>query len=362
MIRSLLSAGLVLALTVVAGVVHAQDGDVEAARANFNRGVELYGQSDYQGALASFQEAYRIRPHPAVRVNMANCYDHLSRPVEAIFHFEHYLTEMGRNAPAPQRREVEQALVSLRQRVGRVALHIAPDGATVRIDDAEERRSPVLEDVVLTAGSHRVVVSLNGFRTETRTVEVAGGREVNLDVRLERGADPTIAQPVNPQPTFNPQQDPGQQASTQQQPTAEPVVVEGAGGDTSSGGGLHLTTPTIVVASVSAGAIVIACITGALASGANSDFDRDVARANDPSLSDADRNAAIRQGRDDASRANSLATVTDVLGIAGALGLGVAVTMFFLSGSEDHPDTQARVVAAPMLSHDTAGIAVRGSF
>ena len=73
-------------------------------------------------------------------------------------------------------------------------------------------------------------------------------------------------------------------------------------------------------------------------------------------------NAAIRQGHNDASRANTLATVTDVLGVAGAIGVGVAVTMFFLSGDEGHPHSQARIIAAPMLSQDTAGVAVRGSF
>lgn len=359
MIRSLLAAGLILALSLGAGIVHAQDGDIEEARANFNRGVELYGQSDYQGALAAFQEAYRIRPHPAVRVNMANCYDHLSRPVEAIFHFEHYLSEMGRNAPAPQRREVEQALTSLRQRVGRVALHVAPDGATVRIDDAEERRTPVLEDVVLTAGTHRVVVSLNGYRTETRTIDVTGGREVSFDLRLERGAAPTIATPVTPQRPVEPE--PMVQSNPQPGPTQEPNVVEPTHEEESSGG-FHLTTPTIVVASVSAGAIVIACITGALANGANSDFDRDVARANDSSLTEQERNAAIRQGHDDAARANNLATATDILGIAGAVGVGVAVTMFFLSSNDSHPDSQARIVAAPMFSQTTAGVSVRGSF
>ncbi|MBK8170548.1 MAG: PEGA domain-containing protein [Sandaracinaceae bacterium] len=371
MIRHMLAAGLFFALTLGAGIALAQDAEVEQARANFNHGVELYGASDYTGALASFQEAYRLRPHPTVRVNMANCYDHLNRPVEAIFHFEHYLSESGRNAPAQQRREVETALVALRQRVGQLTLRIAPDGATVRIDDTEERRAPVLEPVTLTAGTHHITVTLNGYRSEARTIEVEGGHGADLALRLERGAEPTIAT----NPAQNPLgQTPGQSRGdngvtthdlpdatiTSETRTPNADQLEQAENDRNTG--LHMTTTTWIVGGVSAGAIVIACITGAMASGANADFDEDVARANDTSLSEAERNAAIRAGHSDASRANTLATVTDVLGIAGAIGVGVAVTMFFLSG-DDHPDQQqARVVAAPMFSQDSAGVTVRGSF
>lgn len=365
MFRSLLAAGLLFALILSTSLADAQDASVDQARANFQRGVELYNTADYAGALAAFQEAYRIRPHPTVRVNIANCYDHLGRPVEAIFHFEHYLSESGRNAQPQQRRDVEQALTALRQRIAQVNLHVSPDGATVRIDDAEERRAPVLDPVTLTAGTHRIVVSMNGFRTDTRIVEITGGRSTELDVNLERGASTTVATNPNPTIATGPAPEPRTQAEIRTDSPSLPPVSESREElppDEEPSSGMHMTTATWVVGGVSAGAIVIACITGAMASSANSDFDSDVARANNTSLSESERNAAIRAGHSDASRASTLATVTDVLGIAGAIGIGAAVTMFILSGN-DHPDQQqAHIMAVPAFSHDSAGVAVRGSF
>lgn len=366
MFRSLLAAGLLFALILSTSLADAQDASVDQARANFQRGVELYNAADYSGALAAFQEAYRIRPHPTVRVNIANCYDHLGRPVEAIFHFEHYLSESGRNAQPQQRRDVEQALTALRQRIAQVNLHVSPDGATVRIDDAEERRAPVLDPVTLTAGTHRIVVSMNGFRTDTRIVEITGGRSTELDVNLERGASTTVATNPNPTVATGPAPEPGTQTEAHTgtprfAPESE-TRLELPPPDGPPSSGMHMTTATWVVGGVSAGAIVIACITGAMASSANSDFDSDVARANNTSLSESERNAAIRAGHSDASRASTLATVTDVLGIAGAIGIGAAVTMFILSGN-DHPDQQqAHIMAVPAFSRDSAGVAVRGSF
>ena len=137
----------------------AQDDDareIEQARAEFNRGVERYQAQDWRGALEAFQEAYRLRPHPSVRVNMANCYEQLDRPMEAIFHFERFIAESGNDITPEQRRDVQAALGRLRRTVGELSLRISPDGAQVRIDGAETRRAPITEVVRLAAGPHTV--------------------------------------------------------------------------------------------------------------------------------------------------------------------------------------------------------------
>jgi tetratricopeptide (TPR) repeat protein len=78
----------------------AQD-DTARARTEFQRGVELFQGSDYQRALDAFQEAYRLAPHASVRLNIANCYEQLGRPVEALFHFEHSTISRRPITPRP---------------------------------------------------------------------------------------------------------------------------------------------------------------------------------------------------------------------------------------------------------------------
>ena len=63
-----------------------------------------------------------------VRVNIANSYERLSRPLEALVHFERFLVEATSASPQ-QRREVETAIRRLRQLVGAIEVHVVPDGA-----------------------------------------------------------------------------------------------------------------------------------------------------------------------------------------------------------------------------------------
>ena len=95
----------------------------DAARARpssaSSRRVADYDAGRYDQALANFQEAFRLRPHPLVNVNIANCYDKLGKPLQAIFHFERFL-EAEAGTPA-QRAEVTSALERLRKQVGTAA-------------------------------------------------------------------------------------------------------------------------------------------------------------------------------------------------------------------------------------------------
>ncbi|MBN8612060.1 MAG: tetratricopeptide repeat protein, partial [Deltaproteobacteria bacterium] len=188
--RWVFAVAMVIAGTSLTSSAWAQE-DREAARAEFERGRSSFEAGAYREALDHFQEAYRLAPHPNVRVNIANCYDQLDRPIEALFHFEHFLTEAD-HPPAAQRREVETAMARLRTRVGAITLQITPDGAQITIDSTETRRAPVPEPVRVTAGSHVVEIQLDGYRPERQTVVVEGGGTARLALRLQR-AEPAVA-------------------------------------------------------------------------------------------------------------------------------------------------------------------------
>ena len=67
----------------VAPTARAQDVR-SRAREQFQRGVAAFEAGRYEEALAAFQEAFRLKPHPSVRLNMAACYEKLDRPREAL--------------------------------------------------------------------------------------------------------------------------------------------------------------------------------------------------------------------------------------------------------------------------------------
>jgi hypothetical protein len=350
------SLALFVSVASLTTAASAQDAR-EQARAAFNRGVERYEAADFEEALVAFQEAFRLAPHPSVRVNMANCYERLGRPSEAIFHYERFLAE-GENVPPAQRREVEQTLATLRLQVGTVRLTVRPEGATVRIDGGEARRGP-FDPLALAPGRHSIEVSLDGFRTSTREVTVSGGRAIEVAIELERIAEPLA--PVT-EPVAEPEPEPDREpAETEPSETAEGLGnadedYQSDEDDGGGGGGFRLEAPTIVSGVATGVVLVTAAVLGIVALGAQSDFDDAHARAQDTSLSRSEREAAYRESVDASDRADAFSLTADILGIAGVVGIGVTAALFFTQDGES--ESAAQVGVAPIAGG--GAVLVRG--
>lgn len=366
MIGSRLVAVAVVLTLGLSSVAAAQDEAARAqAREQFGAGVQRYEQGDYQGALEAFQEAYRLAPHPMVRVNMANCYEHLGRPLEALHHFERFLAE-SENATRQQRREVQAAIGRLQQQIAEVRLSVAPDGALVTIDGAETRRSPILDPIRLTPGTHRIEVRLDGYRTDRREIEVVGGQPQRVTVQLERGQDqPVVAatepttEPVVAEPTAEPTStEPTVEATATTEATAEPVTEEPA----ASGGGfqLRITTPVIIGASATAAFTVAAIISGAIALTANADFEQWVVWDGESPLTPEEYDMALAA----ADTANTASVLTDIFIIGAVAGAGVTTFFLIVDGMGQEPEavSNARLRVAPSAGREGGGLVVSGSF
>lgn len=356
-----LAAALTLAVTTRAA--QAQDARAEA-RAHFQQGVELYTNGNHAAALEEFQEAYRLAPHPNVRVNMANSYEQLNRPLEALFHYERFMAETAEGGNRAQRAEVRRAIERLRGQIGELTIRVQPEGATVTIDGAESRRAPLMDAVRLPAGRHTITISADGYQTQTREIEVEGGSRPSLRVVLEPGASAPIAQePVETPPAVGPREDPlgapQPNASTQGD-----VMMEPPPADEPSSGGMTIGTPVIVAGAATIALALGGVITGGLALGAESDFEDAVADSNDPMLSPADREAARLDGLDAADRADTLALVSDIFFVGALVGAGVTAWLLISSDEDESAETasaRGRLVAAPSVGPEHAGLVVRGA-
>lgn len=347
-------ASVVLVLPSLArpSIVSAQtEAERAQARAAFQRGVEAYAAERFQEALASFQEAYRIAPHPSVRVNMANCYERLERPLEALDHFERFLAE-AENASPEQQREVRAAVRRLRQQVGEVFVRVQPDGATVRVGNVMST-APVLEPIELARGAHRVEVSLAGHRTETRDVEVRGGDRVELTVTLV----PAAPEVVTPPPEVLDADVSNEGTDGTADDTADDT--EDAFEDDAGGGRrLHFDAPTIAAGAATVVLLGTTIGLGVAALGAKSDFDDAVERSMSAPTA-AERNEARADGRDADRRASRLSIATDVLAVTTVLAAGA--TVFFLLWDRGEEDV-ARTQVAPIAGPNAGGVLVRRSF
>lgn len=345
-------SSLMLTLSLSLATATAQDDPRERARAHFQQGVEAYERGDYTAALEAFSEAYRLAPHPVVRVNIANAYERLGRPLEALFHFERFLSE-ATSAPREQRREIEAAIRRLRGLIGELELHIWPDGARVTIDGSEQRRAPLTEPVRVTSGLHTIVVELEGYESERRPIEVGAGQSVRVEIRLERAQIAAVAVEPTPAaggPVIASPFDEAEPASAPDEPVA------------SASGGFRITAPAWIAGGITIGAAIGAGVTGGLALASNSEFDSQLATYENPFEDPSVREQARLGALSSADRANTLALVSDVLLVTTIVGAGV--TTFFLITTQEGEllDDEVQAMAAPLVGEGLAGVVVMGAF
>jgi tetratricopeptide (TPR) repeat protein len=180
-------------MSLVATAIHANAQDPSSAMReagkHFERGVTLYGEADYPGALVEFKRAYALSPNASVLYNVGEAQYQLQDYASALATFTRYLAE----APpgAGHRAEVENDLDVLRTRVGHVMIMTVPPGAEVTVDDQPAGKTPLEDRVLVSVGHRKVTALIPGRPPATRFVDVAA--DDNLSVTLDLppgGPDP----------------------------------------------------------------------------------------------------------------------------------------------------------------------------
>ncbi len=198
------------------------------ARTEFDAATALFAQHRYADALAHFDQAWSLRPHPSLQFNIGKCHELLGHTPEALRAYREYL----RLAPKANDREAVFTAISALERKlrdqGLQQLDVTVDqpGATVTVDDADLGRAPVT--VALPVGVHRLRVVADGFEPYEKAVLLELVQFVDLAVSLQpRAPAPPVviaetdAPKVSPLPVAEPRIVPAPSA---------PVVVPAAPG------------------------------------------------------------------------------------------------------------------------------------
>lgn len=192
---------LVWMLAVLAPAARAAP-DPKAGAAEFRVGAQAFRANKFDTAAQSFEQAYLLDPRPETAFSIAQAnrlqyyYDRIPwRLQRAVQMYEAYLAAL----PAgPRARdaidrigEITPQLAELRRR-GELVPYTPPmktqivvgaevDAAEVTIDGA---RKSLWEPVDVSAGVHQIEVQAAGYEVARRTVSVALGRFVPVDVPL----------------------------------------------------------------------------------------------------------------------------------------------------------------------------------
>jgi hypothetical protein len=370
----ILGAALSLAPIAVSTPARAQApvtaADRARARANFQEGVVAYQRGDFNVALAAFQTAYRIAPHPSVRINIANCYAQLHQPVEALTFFEAFLHESP-TTPPEQFEAISHQIEQLRSQIAEVRVRIEPSTVHDPIVSVDGQATSIQNVVRMTPGHHVVETSAEGFPARRTEVEATAGMRSDVVVNMNP-PPPVVATNVAPATTTaTAAASPAPEASAS--PSPAPVVVATAPASPPPASSSPTSTSqrdidiprdenhgwprTILLAGAGATALaLIGWVTfGSLALVENGTFNDALSQfqnTSDPGT----MQTQMQRGLDAASSARTFAAVSDVL--LGTTIVFAGVTAFIFTRTDLHP----HAAVAPVVGTNMTGLSVGGSF
>jgi len=200
----MISGGAALALIAVLGATPAS---ADKAKDLFEKAETQYRLGNFAQALTNYEAALKLRRHPSIIYNIAQCYRQMSKPDKALFFYKLYLSDWARdNAKPPNFSEVKRHIDQLTGMIeeskratptpsvaappARARLHLAglPDGARVLVGGVLRARAPLAAPIELEPGEHQVRVEATGFLPWTRTVNASAGEQPRVDVTLSRPA------------------------------------------------------------------------------------------------------------------------------------------------------------------------------
>ncbi len=347
---ALIARGWIQTLVVLAALLaatpgRAQDKISEEAKLYFKNGVELIQQSppNYQDAYYQFKLAYEKSGSWKVLGNLGLCAVKLERDGEALQAYADYLKGGGKQVDAEERRAMERdsllisgnsSLVNLTSDVGEVSVLDARAGSSVPPQTYTLTGGYL--SLRLRAGTHAITASAPDGKQLKWDITITPGQ--TLEHRFEFNA-PIAATPApEPTPVVAPAP-----APVTPPPAEEPK--KGSG----------LRTVGFIALGVGGAAIIGGVVTGLMAKSAESTATDQCKDKVCPTAAEGDFDSA-----------SSLATVTNVLWIGGAVVAAAGVTLVLVGGPKgDAPPKAAkapRLRLTPVVNPTGAGLVATGAF
>jgi hypothetical protein len=190
LVRSAWALGACLLWAQAAGAQGQDDPTVTAAaRERFKEGVTYFDQKQYEKARAAFVQAYALKKHPAVLLNLAQSELRSNHERDAAKHFAIYLRE-ATDASAPEREAAQAGLAAAKLVVGEVQV-AADAGGEVFVDGTSEGIAPLPGPIYLDAGTHTLELK-KGDRTASQSITIKAGdsKQAKLVLSAEQPAAP----------------------------------------------------------------------------------------------------------------------------------------------------------------------------
>jgi len=159
---------------------HAQKSNEDRAFALYQKARDSFEKSDYKTSVKFLKEAWRLYGHPVIGIKLADVYEKLDKPEEALV----ALTSIETNDPeitAKIKVRVKALRNYLEQPLSVSVISNIPN-TTVTIDHMTRRSTPF--DVRLSRGVHILTASAKGHREQQEVVRVRGSKPLLIRFTL----------------------------------------------------------------------------------------------------------------------------------------------------------------------------------
>jgi hypothetical protein len=147
------------------------DAKAEAGE-RFQHGVALYQAGNLNSALAEFERAYELMPHPTVLYNIGLTYADLDRPVEATKALEELALAPG-SLSGDRLARAKDTLEAQRVKTGTLDVTVTVEGAQIEIDGVIVGVAPLKAPLHLTTGLHVVGAIAPGHAPNRKSLSIA---------------------------------------------------------------------------------------------------------------------------------------------------------------------------------------------
>ncbi len=177
------AAALLGALLLAPAPTYAQDDvTLTMARERFKEGVGYFDKKDFAKARVAFLQAYALKKHPAVLLNLAQSELRSGHEADAAKHFSQYLRE-HKEATEAERQGAETGLTAAKALVAEVLLEVDATGAEIYVDGDLEGQVPLPGSIYLAPGAHELQARKDG-NTATTQVNVVAGQTTSVGLKL----------------------------------------------------------------------------------------------------------------------------------------------------------------------------------
>lgn len=156
------------------------------ALAEYSAGVALFKDGDFAGAMARFEEAYKLSRDHRLLWNVALCQKNLRRYVALLDTMRRLEQDAGEQLSAEERQDIADLRRTAAAFVSQIEIAASEPGATVIVDGAAVGTTPLAAPVVVDLGERKIQVRKAGFQEFTRTLRIEGGGSIGVAAVLER--------------------------------------------------------------------------------------------------------------------------------------------------------------------------------